>query len=106
MPFSQLLDRYTSQVVVAATGESSDQYFCHGCSKHSEAAKSVRFYHLPEVFIVHLKRFKYMNADEGVQKILTDVEYPTEGLEIADHKYHLFAVIVGSAYSAVPPRRA
>lgn len=57
-------------------------------------AKSVRFYHLPDVFVAHLKRFKYAGADEGVQKILTDVEYPTEGLELADYRYHLFAVIV------------
>ena len=89
---SSIIDNYTRCSSVD-DGSSGGGYFCQKCQKNTSSSQSISFYEVPDVLIIHLKRFKF-NPGLGVtEKVNTEIEYPATGLEIKDSKYDLHAVI-------------
>ena len=57
--------------------------YCPDCKKHQEATKKFDLWSLPDVLIIHLKRFSYTRIFRD--KIDALVEFPTRGLDMAPH---------------------
>ncbi|KAG1678285.1 hypothetical protein FOA52_013906 [Chlamydomonas sp. UWO 241] len=60
-----------------------DSWYCPKCKDHVEADKKLDLWHLPEVLVVHLKRFCYTRTQR--EKITTRVDFPLEGLDLSGH---------------------
>jgi len=58
----------------------SEAYFCAKCKKHKCATKKFDLWMLPDLLIIHLKRFSYNKYWRD--KIETDVDFPLEGLDM------------------------
>ena len=57
-----------------------DLWYCPKCKKHQQATKRFDLWKLPEILVVHLKRFS--NSRMLRDKIDTFVDFPTEGLDL------------------------
>ncbi|XP_078372001.1 ubiquitin carboxyl-terminal hydrolase 19-like isoform X3 [Oculina patagonica] len=79
----------------------NDAWYCPECKAHREATKQLSVWRLPEILIIHLKRFSFRNI-LFKDKITKLVEFPLRGLDMSrftlgkDDKegslYDLFAV--------------
>lgn len=60
------------------SGES--KWKCPNCKQYRDATKKIDIWKLPNLLIIHLKRFKY----DGVwrDKITSNVDYPIENLDL------------------------
>jgi ubiquitin C-terminal hydrolase len=60
-----------------------DMWYCGKCKDFKQASKEMSIYSLPDLLIIHLKRFSYtkMNRD----KINTLVNFPLEGLDMSQY---------------------
>jgi hypothetical protein len=59
-----------------------DTWFCSMCQAHRKGVTRASFYRLPDIFIVHVKRFN-MTA-RWREKIRTKVVFPIDGLDMND----------------------
>jgi ubiquitin carboxyl-terminal hydrolase 4/11/15 len=94
--------------------------YCPGCKEHRQASKKLDLWRLPEILVVHLKRFSYSRYMKN--KLDTFVNFPIHDLNMSKYvkltsrgdqhpMYELYAVInhyggLGgghySAYAKVP----
>lgn len=54
----------------------SDPWYCSKCKKHQQATKKFDLWKLPEILVIHLKRFQYSKYSH--HKIEIPVEFPFE----------------------------
>ena len=59
-----------------------DLWYCPQCKKHQQATKSFDLWKVPDVLVVHLKRFS--NSRMLRDKIDVLVEFPIDGLDLTD----------------------
>ncbi|CAD8132028.1 unnamed protein product [Paramecium pentaurelia] len=63
-----------------------DEWYCNKCKKHVQASKKMEIYKVPQILIIHLKRFKTNRISNlgnfyfsnGTQKITSMVQFPHE----------------------------
>ncbi|XP_008799885.2 ubiquitin carboxyl-terminal hydrolase 8-like isoform X2 [Phoenix dactylifera] len=77
-----------------------DMWYCPCCRKHQQASKKLDLWRLPEVLVIHLKRFSYNRFMKN--KLETFVEFPIHDLDLSayvahrtehpSHHYRLYAV--------------
>lgn len=60
-----------------------DAWYCPTCKKHVRATKKFDLWSLPEVLVIHLKRFSYTRSLRD--KLDTLVEFPIRGLNMAPY---------------------
>jgi ubiquitin C-terminal hydrolase len=60
-------------------------WYCNVCQKHQEAAKKIDLFRLPDVIIVHLKRFQYTAAIR--EKLDLFVSYPIDSWDLSAHEH-------------------
>ncbi|KAJ7317569.1 hypothetical protein JRQ81_003731 [Phrynocephalus forsythii] len=85
------------------TLEDENPWYCPTCKKHQLATKKLDLWSLPEILIIHLKRFSYTKFSR--EKLDTLVEFPIRDLDFSDfiikprkdtdpavYKYDLIAV--------------
>lgn len=79
-----------------------DKFYCDTCCSLQEARKRMRLKKLPNILVVHLKRFKYIEQIQRYKKLSYRVAFPFE-LKLSntsddatdpDRSYNLFAVVV------------
>jgi len=77
---------------VPETLSEEDPWFCSVCKLHKRASKKMDLWKLPEIFILHLKRFSYSKTWR--EKIDSYVDFPLTSLTIEGHDeiYDLYAV--------------
>lgn len=95
-----------------------DPWYCPKCAEHVQAFKKFDLWSLPEVLIVHLKRFSYETYGTSRfgphvvrDKLTTLVDFPAHlslahfviGPSVQPPEYELFAVSVRSAHSPLLP---
>uniref|UniRef100_A0A0E0EW13 Ubiquitin carboxyl-terminal hydrolase n=1 Tax=Oryza meridionalis TaxID=40149 RepID=A0A0E0EW13_9ORYZ len=78
-----------------------DMWYCPRCKEHKQASKKLDLWRLPEILVVHLKRFSYSRFMKN--KLDTFVNFPIHDLDMsryANHSrgdqppiYELYAVI-------------
>ena len=79
-----------------------NKFHCDNCGDLQEAEKRMKIKRLPRVLALHLKRFKYMEDSQRLQKLFHRVVYPfhlrlfntTDDAEDPDRLYELYAVVV------------
>ena len=59
----------------------SEAWYCSACRDHMEATKKLDVFKLPNILIIHLKRFVYDSYRRD--KIDSYVDFPLEGLDLA-----------------------
>ncbi|KAM9344356.1 ubiquitin carboxyl-terminal hydrolase 11 [Pholidichthys leucotaenia] len=64
------------------TLEEENPWYCPVCKKHQLATKKLDLWSLPEVLIIHLKRFSYTKFTR--EKLDSLVEFPLRDLEFSD----------------------
>ncbi|KAG6526805.1 ubiquitin carboxyl-terminal hydrolase 8-like [Zingiber officinale] len=77
-----------------------DMWYCPSCKKHQQATKKLDLWRLPEVLVIHLKRFSYTRYTKN--KLETLVEFPIRDLDLTNYiagtpkqisnNYQLYAV--------------
>ncbi|RDB15775.1 Ubiquitin carboxyl-terminal hydrolase 4 [Hypsizygus marmoreus] len=70
------LDEFTKEEKL---GE-DDLWYCPQCKKHQQATKKFDLWKVPDVLVVHLKRFS--NSRTLRDKIDTFIDFPVEGLDL------------------------
>lgn len=60
-----------------------DAWYCPDCKKHQQATKKFDVWSLPEILIIHFKRFSYSRILRD--KIDAAVEFPVRGLDMQPH---------------------
>ncbi|KAL5672194.1 hypothetical protein ACJX0J_016500, partial [Zea mays] len=76
-----------------------DMWYCPGCKEHRQASKKLDLWRLPEILIIHLKRFSYSRYTKN--KLETFVDFPIHDLDLSKyighrcqdvpHNYRLYA---------------
>ncbi|OIW08452.1 hypothetical protein TanjilG_03128 [Lupinus angustifolius] len=76
-----------------------DMRYCPGCKKHRQASKKLDLCRLPEVLVIHLKRFQYSRFMKN--KLETYVDFPVDNLDLSSYisygndkpyRYMLYAI--------------
>ncbi|RCV19482.1 hypothetical protein SETIT_3G388400v2 [Setaria italica] len=77
-----------------------DMWYCPGCKEHRQASKKLDLWRLPEILIIHLKRFSYSRYTKN--KLETCVDFPIHDLDLSKyighrrqqipHNYRLYAI--------------
>ncbi|XP_028849343.1 ubiquitin carboxyl-terminal hydrolase 11 isoform X2 [Denticeps clupeoides] len=65
------------------TLEEENPWYCPVCKKHQLATKKLDLWSLPEVLIIHLKRFSYTKYSR--EKLDTIVDFPLRNLDFSDY---------------------
>ena len=79
-----------------------NKFHCDNCGGLQEAEKRMKIMRLPKILALHLKRFKYTEDLQRLQKLFHRVVYPfylrlfntTDDAEDPDRLYELYAVVV------------
>ena len=79
-----------------------NKFHCDNCGGLQEAEKRMKIKRLPKILALHLKRFKYTEDLQRLQKLFHRVVYPyhlrlfntTDDAEYPDRLYELYAVVV------------
>ncbi|EFQ98633.1 ubiquitin carboxyl-terminal hydrolase 13 [Nannizzia gypsea CBS 118893] len=79
-----------------------NKFHCDNCGGLQEAEKRMKIKRLPRILALHLKRFKYTEDQQKLQKLFHRVVYPyylrlfntTDDAEDPDRLYELYAVVV------------
>ena len=84
--------------------DKNNKWYCQKCKEQVQAFKKIDLYRLPNIFILHLKRFKNKNMYMvNPRKINDFIDYPIIGLDVSQYTlapreisgssfYDLFAV--------------
>jgi len=59
-----------------------DPWYCSDCKEHRQANKKFDLWTLPDLVVIHLKRFSYTRTSRD--KISTLVDFPLEGLDLSE----------------------
>ena len=60
-----------------------EMWYCRDCKEHRQATKKFDLWKLPNILIIHLKRFSYSRYSRD--KISTPVHFPLVGLSLSDY---------------------
>lgn len=73
--------------------QEGNEWFCSKCKEHKLASKKIDLYNLPNILIIHMKRFKTKQGNlmgkyffqTNAQKIQTKVDYPLDNLDLTKY---------------------
>ena len=63
--------------------DASETWFCTKCKSHVQAEKKLDLWSLPELLVVHLKRFRY--SDRTREKLDALVEIPLQDFDLSKY---------------------
>ncbi|KAI6699567.1 hypothetical protein NL676_013891 [Syzygium grande] len=97
--FQGILTNETRCLRSTETLNAEDKFFCDKCCSLQEAQKRMKIKKPPQILVIHLKRFKYIEQLGRYKKLSYRVVFPLElklsnTVEDADSEYSLFAVVV------------
>ncbi|WZZ38770.1 hypothetical protein YC2023_035029 [Brassica napus] len=60
-----------------------DMWYCPGCKEHRQAIKKLDLWRLPEILVIHLKRFSYSRFMKN--KLEAFVDFPIDGFDLSSY---------------------
>ena len=90
LTLDQCLDNFTRPERL----DEDNKWYCTKCKYHVRAEKTMKLWRLPNVLVIHFKRFEFRNAMRR-EKLDSLVEYPLEGLNM--NKYCASSSFAGHA---------
>ncbi len=93
----ECFDLYTSAEKLSL----QDAWFCPSCNRKQEVVKRMGLWSVPDVLVVHLKRFR--QSSSSTNKLSTMVEFPLEGFDMAPNVSRSAKHAEGTAASTAPP---
>ena len=57
--------------------------YCPGCKKHRQAIKKLDLWRLPEILVIHLKKFSYSRFMKN--KLETYVDFPIDNFDLSPY---------------------
>ncbi|KAI8972314.1 hypothetical protein BDB01DRAFT_730209 [Pilobolus umbonatus] len=78
MTLNDCLDEFTREEELSE----EDLWYCPKCKKHQRATKKFDLWRMPEIMVVHLKRFSHSRTWRD--KIDSLIDFPIEGLDLTD----------------------
>ncbi|XP_047316679.1 ubiquitin carboxyl-terminal hydrolase 8 isoform X2 [Impatiens glandulifera] len=63
-----------------------DMWYCPNCKEHRQASKKLDLWRLPEVLVIHLKRFSYSRFLKN--KLETFVDFPVHDFDLSTYMTH------------------
>ncbi|CAN1277741.1 Ubiquitin carboxyl-terminal hydrolase 8 [Linum perenne] len=77
-----------------------DMWYCPNCKKPRQATKKLDLWRLPEILVIHLKRFSYNRYLN--EKLETYVDFPTDDLDLSTYiSYNIDSRSCGYALFAI-----
>jgi ubiquitin carboxyl-terminal hydrolase 4/11/15 len=67
--------------------DENNMWYCAKCKEHVRALKTMKLWRLPNILVVHLKRFEFKHALRR-DKLDTFVDFPLEGLDMNKYCAH------------------
>jgi len=67
--------------------DENNKWYCNCCKQHVQAIKTMELWRLPNILIIHFKRFEYKQQFIKREKLETFVDFPME-LDMSDHCSH------------------
>jgi len=80
MTLDQCFDHFTKPERL----DEQNMWYCSECKEHVRAMKSIELWRLPNILIVHLKRFEFRSLLRR-DKLEAFVDFPLDGLDMAPH---------------------
>jgi ubiquitin carboxyl-terminal hydrolase 4/11/15 len=78
------LDECFEQFTKPERLDEHNMWFCSRCKEHVRAMKTMQLWRLPNILLVHLKRFEFKHALRR-DKLDTLVDFPLDGLDMSVH---------------------
>lgn len=94
-PRDVTLDQCLEAFTTAEQLDAADSWYCSKCKDHVRANKKLDLWTLPEVLVVHLKRFSCSRMWRD--KLDCAVEFPLEGLDLSRYLLQQQVVVVTGA---------
>jgi ubiquitin carboxyl-terminal hydrolase 2/21 len=60
-----------------------DAYYCSKCKQHRAVSKKISIYRLPQILVIHLKRFSFSTFTRD--KVNTAIQFPLQSLDVKDY---------------------
>ncbi|XP_065580761.1 ubiquitin carboxyl-terminal hydrolase 43-like [Artemia franciscana] len=77
----ECLDLYTRAERLSA----DDAWYCPTCNRKQEGVKTLGLWSLPDILVVHLKRFRQNANQRTMTKLSTVVDFPIHALDMSSH---------------------
>lgn len=61
-----------------------DAWMCPNCKRRQQGTKKLSLWTTPDIFIVHLKRFRQQSSSQRT-KLMTDIVFPINGLDVSPY---------------------
>lgn len=59
-----------------------DEYHCSNCKKGRKSNRKFEFYKMPNILVIHLKRFKFGRTTYGSSKLNQAIKFPITNLDL------------------------
>ena len=79
--------------------EESDMWYCSKCKEHVRATKTMQLWSVPDVLVLHLKRFAFSTFRR--EKVETKVDFPLDGLDLSKYVHGPQPLNGGAVYDCV-----
>ncbi|XP_048608097.1 ubiquitin carboxyl-terminal hydrolase 8-like [Brassica napus] len=84
-----------------------DMWYCPGCKEHRQAIKKLDLWRLPEILVIHLKRFSYSRFMKN--KLEAFVDFPIDGFDLSSYisykngqtTYHYMLYAISNHYGGM-----
>ncbi|XP_046816167.1 ubiquitin carboxyl-terminal hydrolase 31 isoform X1 [Vespa velutina] len=80
----ECFDLYTRAETLGA----EDAWHCPYCNKKQEVVKKLGLWTLPDILVIHLKRFRQQSKQRSTSKLTMLVDFPLYGFDMTPHLAH------------------
>ncbi|XP_071443235.1 ubiquitin carboxyl-terminal hydrolase 43 isoform X2 [Hetaerina americana] len=77
----ECFELYTRAEVLGA----EDAWHCPYCNRKQEVVKKLGLWSLPDILVIHLKRFRQSSKQRSTTKLTTLVDFPLHGFDMGPH---------------------
>ena len=77
----KLFENYTNGEIL----DENNKWYCPTCKEHVQANKTMSIWSLPDILVLHFKRFEYSKVSSHTisrAKITKFIEFPLDGLDL------------------------